>query len=114
MAFRPFIKIRLGPDEEVSSKHINTVQDNVSTWANQVTGKDILDRSIIDKVKLRPSGINYVQHGLGRPVQGWAIARTYGTGTYVNVWDVQDASKSPNLQLLLMASATGTFKIEVF
>lgn len=116
MAFRPFIRIRLGPDEEVSSKHINLVQDNVGAAVGQVIGKDILDRQTLDKVKLVPSGINYVGHGLGRPIIGVHVVRQYGTGTYINVWDVDDANTPINkkTQVYMMASATGIFKLEVF
>lgn len=114
MAFNPFLKIRLGPDEEVTSKHINTVQDNVAVAVGQVLGRDTLDAVVLVKQKLNPSGINYVGHHLGRKLNGWSVVRTHGTGTYVNVWDVQDANKTPHLQLYLMASATGTFDIEVF
>jgi|ERR1041385_4322314 hypothetical protein len=116
MAFRPFVRIRLGPKEEVTAKHINLLQDNVADALKQITGKDTLDATLLTGVALVPSGINYVDHGLGRPLQGWCIARTHGTGTYVQVWDVQDANSQANRrsQLYLMASATGTFDIEVF
>lgn len=114
MAFRPFLRVRLGPDEDPDARHINLIQDNVASALGQLLGKDSLDMKVVQGVNLVPSGINYVQHPLGRPLQGWNVVRTHGTGTYVNVWDVQDAAKAPNLYLLLMASATGTFDLRVY
>ncbi len=111
MALRPFVRIRLGPDEEPTSKHINVVQDNIAAAFSQIMGP-----MVVEGVRLVPSGINYVNHGLGRPLQGWNVCRTHGTGTYVQVWDVQDVNSPLNArsQLYLMASATGTFDLEVF
>jgi hypothetical protein len=117
VAFRPFIRIRLGPDEEPTSKHINLVQDNVSDALKQVLGRDDLDGTILKNVTLNPSAINYVNHGLSRPLQGWNIVRTHGTGaSFIQVWDVQDANSAEGSkrQLLLYASATGTFDLRVF
>jgi transcriptional regulator CtsR len=114
MAFSPFNKIRLGPDQEPTSKHVNTVQDNIAQALGQLLGKDALDTTVINNQPLNPSGINYVNHTLGRVLQGWHVVRTHGTGTAIQVWDVQAANKSPQLQLYLMASATGIFDIQVF
>ena len=114
MAFRPFIRVRLGPDEEPTAKHINLVQDNVATALGQVLGRDDLDGTVLTKVRLVPSGINYVSHKLGRPLKGWNVTSTHGTGTYIQVWDVQDSSTTPQSQLYLMASATGVFDLRVF
>lgn len=117
MAFRPFVRIRLGPNETPTSKHINLVQDNIASAVGQLVGKDELDRRTLSTVTLNPSGINYVSHGLGRPLIGWSVVRTHGTGTtFVQVRDVQDANSALNSkrQLFLLATATGTFDIEVF
>jgi hypothetical protein len=71
---------------------------------------------LISDIKLTPSGINYVNHGLGRMLQGWQVVRTHGTGTAIQVWDVQDANTPLNSrsQLYLMSSATGAFDLKVF
>jgi hypothetical protein len=116
MAFRPFVRIRLGPDEEPTSKHINLVQDNVADAFKQITGKDDLDGNIVQKVTLTPSGINKVDHGLGRAPQGWTVIRTHGTGTYIQVWDQQDANSAQGakLQIYMMSSATGIFDLRFF
>ena len=116
MAFKPFVRIRLGPDEEPTSKHINLVQDNVAAAFEQLVGKDSLDEKVLKNVRLTPSGINYVDHGLGRQLHGWSVARTHGTGLYIQVWDHQDRNSQlgSRSQLYLMASATGTFDIKVF
>jgi hypothetical protein len=117
MAFKPFVRIRLGPDDEVTSKHINHVQDNINDAFSQLTGNDDLDGTVLKNVKLVPSGINYVNHGLGRTLQGWQIVRTHGSGiAFPQVWDQQDlnTSQGKKQQLYLMAMATGSFDIRVF
>jgi hypothetical protein len=116
MAFKPFVQIRMGPDEEVTSKHINLVQNSVSEALSQLLGKDALDETIVENVKLNPSGINYVNHTLGRTMQGVDVVRQHGTGTFIQVWDVQDANTAANakLQAYMMASSTGTFNLRFF
>jgi hypothetical protein len=111
MALRPFVRIRLGPNDEPTSKHINLVQDNVADALAQIQGPNVLQN-----VRLVPSGINYINHGLGSPLQGWSVCRTHGTGTAAQVWDVQDANtpRGSRQQLYLMTSATGTFDLEIF
>lgn len=106
---KALIQIRVGPDEDVTPKHINAVQQNVAQALSSLHTA-LSPNAII--VSLVPSGINYVNVGCTK-AQGWHVARTYGTGIAPSVWDVQDANPSPNLQLWLMASATGTFLIRV-
>lgn len=109
MGTKTFLQIRVGPNETVTSKHINAVQQNVaqalSSLSTALTPKTIV-------ANLVPSGINYVNIGCAGS-QGWHVARTFGTGTAPVVWDVQQMNPSPQLQLWLMASATGTVRIKV-
>ena len=106
---KTFVQIRVGPDEKVTSKHINAVQTNVAQALTSVA-QALTPNKIV--ANLVPSGINMLNIGCSAS-QGWHVARTYGTGSAPVVWDVQQANPSPNLQLWLMASATGTVQIQV-
>src|ERR1035438_7179512 len=47
-------------------------------------------------------GANSINHGLGRNLNGWQIVRQRAQA---NIWDSQDANKTPNLTLALNSSA---------
>lgn len=111
MAFQRFLKIRLGPADEVGPKHINAMQDNVETALTQLTQKDILDRTLVKRVALTPSGINYVAHTLGRPVQGYNVT---ARDSNFQVWNASGTNLAPARCLPLMSTATGFVNLEVF
>lgn len=112
MAFKPFKKIRVAPNEEVTAKHINAVQENIGEAIDQVTNKDQLDSKILKNQILTAGAVNKVSHGLGRPLQGWYVIRTHGN--YNMVYDTQDTNPSPNLLLYLWTPATVTVDLLVF
>ena len=111
MSFKPFIRIKLSPDEPVTTKHINTVQDNVAHAISQMLGKDTLDRTLLTNVLLLPRVINYVPHTLGRKIQGYVVVNRDAEMT---VWTATGSNVPPHLQLPLMTSATGVVSLEVF
>ena len=111
MAFKPFKKIKVPPDEEITSKHINAVQDNVSQAIGQLLGKDVLDLKLLKNVTLLPGIINKVSHGLGRKIDGWLPV---GNGGYAFITDKQDSNKSPELLLYLTTPALVTVNLIVF
>lgn len=112
MAFSAFRKIRVGEGEEIGSKHINAVQDNVSTALAQITGKDALDLTLLPNVVLKAGVVNRVAHKLGRRLAGWWIVRTHGSHPFV--YDVQDTNPAPELQLALMSATPVTVDLLVF
>jgi hypothetical protein len=117
MAFQRYISVRLDKGAEITSKHINAVQDRISGALSQLLGKDVLDRSLVKGVALVPTGVNYVGHKLGRAVQGYNVVKR-------QPWDLKvgDASGVASgmvafqldRYLPLVASATGTVALEVF
>lgn len=84
-----------------------------TAWAEQL---DPLIRrppnnsSILKNVAL-VTGANVINHGLGRPLQGWTIIRQRAGAT---VYDTQDSNTMPALTLQLVASAPVTVDLEVF
>ena len=111
MAFNPFRKIRVPPEEELTAKHINTVQDNLSIALGQLLGKDILDLKLLKNVKLI-EGTNYISHGLGRILNGWYVVRAHDSNPIL--FDMQDTNDSPQLILVLSSELTTTVDLIVF
>lgn len=112
MAFNPFRKIRVSPDQEITSKHINDVQDNVAVALGQVLGKDCLDLKLLKNVILLPGITNMVDHGLGRVLDGWMVVRNHGG--YAILTDLQDTNQSQHLLLYLTTPATVMVDLLVF
>lgn len=103
MAFSPFRKIRLVSEDDLSTKNINTMQDNIASSLIQLLGKDQLDSTVLKNIVLKAGVINKVSHTLGRDISGYIPVRSHGG--FPLIYDLQDTNPSPNL-LLYLASAT--------
>lgn len=69
-----------------------------------------LNSSILANVSL-VNGSTTINHGLGRPLQGWRIVRINGSAS---VYDTQNNNPQPALTLLLTSSAAVEVSLEVF
>lgn len=112
MAFKPFKKIKVGPNDAPTAKNINNFQDNVEDVIKQIVGRDELDQHLVKNVVLLAGVINPVPHQLGRNLNGWFVVRTHGS--YNQVYDNQDINPSPNLLLYLLTPINVTVDIVVF
>lgn len=56
-------------------------------------------------------GVNTINHGLGRNLNGWSIVRQRAQA---NIWDSQDSNKMQNLTLILNSTAAVTVDLYVF
>lgn len=82
-------------------------------WAsilNPVLSNELLNGHVLENVELI-SGVNVINHQLGRPLQGWLLVRQRAAGT---VYDQQDSASFPTLNLVLNASAPMKVNIYVF
>lgn len=113
MAFDRYRTIRIQANDDITDRHINAIQDNVSAAINQVLGKDTLDRVLLKNIVILPNVINAIPHGLGRQLTGFSIVRNHGSYSGF-ITDVQDTNKSPHLTLLLTNPTAITVDIEVF
>ena len=104
MAFKPFAKIRVSSQDDISPRNINQFQDNVARCLSQLLGKDSLDQSIVKQQVLQP-GLNAVSHTLGRNYQGYVCTRSYGG---FPLFYEAAAQPSPNLLVYLMSATTCT------
>lgn len=73
--------------------------------ANPISGARIINNQVLK------AGLNTVNHGLGRKLQGWIIIGRNSTGT---VYDSQSTNQMAQLTLLLNASAPITINLLVF
>lgn len=112
MSFIPFKKIRLVNEDDLTTKNINTFQDNVSAALSQILGKDQLDSTIVKDVVLLPGVVNKVPHMLGRQLTGYVVVRCHGG--FPVIYDVQDTNKTPHLLLYLMSATNITVDLLVF
>lgn len=69
-----------------------------------------LQSRIIKNIPLAAS-TNSINHGLGRPLQGW---RQIGLNGASSIYDEQASNQTPELTLILVSSAAVTISLEVF
>lgn len=85
----------------------------LTKWAAQLN--PLLDNPTIDNLVLKnislASGVNVVNHKLGRPLQGWSVSRIRASAT---IFDTQDTNQTPQLTLNLTASAAVVVDLVVF
>jgi hypothetical protein len=111
MAFAPFKKIRLTSDQDLTSKNINAMQDNIAQAFQQILGKDSLDEFVVKNLQLQP-GLNKVAHMLGRKINGWTMTRP--RNGYAFLYEDVDNNQSPNLLLYLHSVNQCTVDLKVF
>lgn len=112
MAFKPFRKIRLVNENDLTAKNINTFQDNVSAALSQILGKDQLDSTVLKNVVLKAGITNKVPHTLGRPIDGYITIRCHGGFPWI--YDMQDQNNAPELLLYLVSATNITVDLLVF
>lgn len=87
-----------------------TVQRNLVRVLQPVFNTPTLGGNLLTQQTLA-IGINNINHGLGRTLNGWQIVRQRAQA---NIWDSQDANKTPQLTLALNSSAAVVCDIYVF
>lgn len=84
-----------------------------TTWASAidpVINNPIINGLILQNISLT-TGTNVINHKLGRKLQGWYITRVRSS---VTIYDTQDSNQTPELTLILVASAPATINLAVF
>lgn len=82
-------------------------------WANEIN--PIIDNplngaSVLQNVSL-VTGTNVINHKLGKPLQGWYTTRKRASS---DIYDNQDSNQTPQLTLVLIASAPVVIDLAVF
>lgn len=82
-------------------------------WAailNALLGNPIVNGSILTQQVLK-AGTNIISHKLGRKLQGYIVILNSAAATF---YDEQSSNQSPQLTLVLVASAPTTVSLYVF
>lgn len=82
-------------------------------WAQQlnpVIANPTINNLILKNVSLT-AGTNVINHMLSRNLQGWKPVRVRASAT---LYDLQDSNQTPQLTLVLVASASVVVDLEVF
>lgn len=82
-------------------------------WAQQlnpIIANPTINNLILKNVSLT-TGVNVINHKLSRPLSGWKTTRVRASAT---LYDQQDTNQTPQLTLILVASAPVVIDLEVF
>jgi hypothetical protein len=82
-------------------------------WAatlNPVLANPLVNGNILSNIALT-SGANTINHGLGRPLQGYIVILNSANVTF---YDSQATNQKPQLMLILNASGATTVSLYVF
>lgn len=93
-----------------SNTNLMALQTNWKRYLDPILSHPINNGLILENVNLS-SGINTINHTLGRALQGWIVVRQNAAATF---YDNQSANIMPALTLILHASGTVTIAIYVF
>jgi hypothetical protein len=89
---------------------ISRFQDSVEEVLKDISKAPFLDGVLIPDIAL-VTGVNVIQHKLGRKLRGWYITRQRASAT---IWDGQDTNLLPDRTLVLETSADVTVDIWAF
>lgn len=84
-----------------------------SIWKEQIDpliANPLNNGNILKSISLS-SGTNVINHKLGRNLQGWYTTRVRAE---VSLYDQQDTNQTPQLTLILIASAPAIIDLAVF
>lgn len=82
-------------------------------WAqelNPIIANPTINNLVLKNVSLT-AGTNVINHKLSRPLAGWKTTRVRASATF---YDLQDTNQTPQLTLVLVASAPVVIDLEVF
>jgi|SRR5882672_2881327 len=91
-------------------KSFSLLQTQWAQSLNPIISLPMLQQNTLTRVKL-VTGPNKINHLLQRTLQGWFLIRKRSAA---DVFDEQDANSSPDLTLILNASADVTVDLVVF
>lgn len=89
---------------------LGTVQQNLVRTLNPIFNTPILGGNLLTNQTLS-IGLNSINHGLGRNLNGWIPVRVRAAATF---FDSQDSNQTPTLTLALNSSAAVVVDLYVF
>lgn len=95
---------------QTPDRTINQLQQNISQSVNPIINNPLVDGNILLSQNLI-SGTNVLNHGLGRPLQGWSIIGINGAA---QIYDAQSTNPNPQATLILISNAAVTINLYCF
>ena len=92
------------------NKNLMLLQTNWAQQLNPIIQSPINGNVILKSIALK-TGLNVINHLLGRDLQGWIPVRRRAEA---QIWDTQDSNPNPQLTLYLNSSADATVDLVVF
>ncbi len=89
---------------------LNQTQEQWASQLNPIISNPINSASMLQNVSLT-AGTNVINHKLGAKLQGWFTTRIRASATF---YDIQDTNPTPQLTLVLVASAPVIVDLAVF
>lgn len=90
---------------------LDMMQDKWAADIEPVLNNPIVDSNLLKSISLI-AGTNVVSHKLGRNLIGWYITRM--RSNFTELYDLQDSNQTPQLTLVLVASANCVVDLQVF
>lgn len=97
------------PIFQTTDKDLSLLQTKWASQLNPLLSSPLSNGRIINSIALQ-SGANTINHGLGRPLQGWIVTRLNANES---IWEAS-LSDNPSLTLLLNTSGACTASLYVF
>lgn len=98
------------PIFQTKDKDLMLLQTKWVSQLNPLLSNPANQSSILQNVVLG-TGINTINHLLGKKLQGWKIVRQRAAAS---LYDLQDSNPSPQLTLILVSTAPVVIDLEVF
>lgn len=95
---------------QTADRNMNQLQENTRQALRPILANPINYGSILEKVSL-VTGLNTISHGLDRALLGWSIVRKRAAA---DIHDSQDTNSTPQINLILNASAPVVVDLLVF
>lgn len=92
------------------NQDLSLLQSKWKSILDPIAASPSANVSILKNVSLN-TGLNTINHLLGRKLQGWRLVRLRASST---IFDQQDSNTMPELTLVLNASAPVVVDLEVF
>lgn len=99
------------PIYQTDSKDLSLLQTNWASQLNPLLSQPLASSLFLKNVSL-VSGVNNINHKLGRKLQGWVVTRMQDV--HVNLYDLQNSNQMTDKILILNSSGAGVVDLLVF
>lgn len=96
--------------QKMVERNMGQIQDNVENALAPILSREIVNGILLTNIRLIV-GINKIDHGLGRDLQGWLIVGRNSAGA---VYDLQATNKLKSTLLVLQSDAFMTISLWCF